>query len=125
MYTVLRFHSSDSPVLLEQFGTELNKIRPGSFQRFDKIGDRFSIDASTASNFDEHVNAVTAIITQIESVMHGPFGQGISVKVDTAVEPEDYLGRRLTLLDGRCDYLAALSRVGASLLVSVYGSGCE
>jgi hypothetical protein len=91
MYTVCRFsrgpHHSDEE--LARIGQALNRIRPGQFERLDRVGGRFSVSVSTGSTWQAHLVAIREYVHAMSDVIAQSKALDISVEIDIACEPDD------------------------------------
>ena len=123
MYTVVRFVAGTacSDETLRNLGSDLNVVSPGSFSRLDHRGRRFSVSASSADDWEAHVNEVLAFVRKVASVIADGRAQDISVVADIAVESEDLDGKVYLSYGVPLPVLVEFTQIGVAITFTFYG----
>ena len=119
MYSVIRFVSGNE-ALLKKIGTELNIIRPRSYDGIDRIGGRFSCSVSKLDSWYEHSEAILVLLTELRTFLASCKKKNIELVVDLAVEPEDYHDKPWISLGFDYKFMSALVRNGVEFEITYY-----
>ena len=119
MYTVIRFSGLDATLV--EFGKTINSVIEGAYSGIDRWGGRTSCELSASDNPDDHLTGVLEGIGRYGALLSEAKRRGIAVEIDIAIEPEDYEGRLLTVMQFNSELIRKLAENEIQMTLSIYG----